>query len=217
MGDLVLGDKCFKNVKNIVFDLGGVVINIDYQLTVQKFKEAGIIDFDKIYGQYSQTELFDKFDKGFASPDEFRKGLQKLAKTDLSDAIFNNAWNTMIGHLPEENLNLLLKLKKQYKTFLLSNTNEIHLDFFFKYLKDTYGINNFNDYFDNVHYSCRMGMRKPDLEIYNKVIEVNKLNPTETLFIDDTTINVDTAIKAGWQGYYMPKGKLMSDLFNEMD
>lgn len=213
MRDLILGEERFENVKNIVFDLGGVIVNIDYQLTISKFKEAGIADFDKVYGQYSQSELFDKFDKGVATPDEFRKGLQKIAKTNLSDKVFDNAWNTMIRHLPEKNLKLLLTLKKQYKTFLLSNTNEIHLEYFFKYLKDTYGIDRFTDYFDNVHYSCRMGMRKPDLEIYNKVIEVNDIKPTETIFIDDTTINVDTAIEAGWQGYYMPKEKLISDVF----
>lgn len=217
MRDLILGEKRFENVKNIVFDLGGVIVNIDYQLTILKFKEAGIPDFDKVYGQYSQSELFDKFDKGTATPDEFRKGLQKIAKTHLSDKVFDNAWNTMIRQLPEENLKLLLKVKNKYQTFLLSNTNEIHLEFFFKYLKETFNIKSFNDYFNNVHYSCRMGMRKPDLEIYNKVTEINKLNPIETLFIDDTTINVDTAIEAKWQGYYMPKGKLISDVFNEID
>jgi glucose-1-phosphatase len=212
MGDLILGGQHFKNIKNIVFDLGGVLIEIDYQATISKFKAIGISNFDQIYSQYTQSDLFDRYDKGFATPDEFRSGIKTLANLKAPDAVFDDAWNAMILDLPSENLKLLLKLKSRYKTFLLSNTNEIHLEYFFNYLKKNHNVERLEDYFTNVHYSCRMGMRKPDLEIYNKLIEINGLKPSETLFIDDTAFNVDAAIEAGWQGYYMPKGKLIKDI-----
>jgi glucose-1-phosphatase len=204
----------FENAKNIVFDLGGVIVNIDYQVTIQKFKEIGIDNFDKLYSQYAQSDIFDRYDKGFASPEEFRNCVRQMANITISNKEFDDAWNAMILDLPSENLKILRELKTEYNTYLLSNTNEIHLDYFFRYLKEKHGVDRFEDFFHNVHYSCRMGMRKPDLEIYHKLIEINKLNPAETLFIDDTNFNVDAAIEAGWQGFYMPKGKLISSVIN---
>jgi glucose-1-phosphatase len=213
MGYLEIEGQKFENIKNIVFDLGGVVININYQDTIRKFKEIGITNFDQLYSQYSQSDIFDRYDKGFATPDEFRSAIRKLANINVPDKIFDDAWNAMIQDLPAENLKVLLHLKNKYQTYLLSNTNEIHLSYFFNYLRKKHDVNDFSHYFHNVHYSCRMGMRKPDIEIYNRVMDFNKLVPAETVLIDDTAINVDAAIKAGWQGFYMPKGKLIMDIF----
>jgi putative hydrolase of the HAD superfamily len=214
MDILELEGQRFENVKNIVFDLGGVIVTIDYNETINKFKKLGITNFDHLYGQYAQSDVFDRYDKGFATPDEFRTAINKLAHINVNNEVFDDAWNAMILDLPSENLEVLNNLKNNYKIYLLSNTNEIHLDYFFGYLKDKHSIDDFAACFHNVHYSCRMGMRKPDAEIYNKLIELNNLKPAETLFIDDTNINVDAAINAGWKGFYMPKGKLIKDIFS---
>jgi putative hydrolase of the HAD superfamily len=213
MGDLFLGGKKFTDIQNIIFDLGGVIINIDYQNTIAAFKQVGLANFDSIYGQLHQTSLFDKYDKGLVSPDEFRQGLLLAANVRLSDDAFDNAWNAMLLDLPKENIELLRNLKSHFNTFLLSNTNEIHLEYFFGYLNETFEIKNFSTLFHNAYYSCRVQMRKPDKEIYLKVLHENGLNASQTLFIDDTITNFIEAEKLGIQCYQMKKDDSLISLF----
>lgn len=202
-------------IKNVIFDLGGVILNIDYQRTIERFKKLGINDFDKIYSQFKQTDLFDKYDKGLVQPKEFRERLTQFASQEIDDADFDNAWNAMLLDIPEERIEVLKKIRKHFNTYLLSNTNEIHLEFFFNYIKQAHGINNFEELFNKVYYSCRIEMRKPDLEIYQKVLNDNKLNPEETLFIDDTKLNTDAAISIGIRGCYLNNGIGILDIFSD--
>lgn len=213
MTDLFLGEKEYPGIQNIIFDLGGVIINIDYQFTIAAFRQIGLNNFDKIYSQLHQTSLFDNYDKGLVSPDEFRQDLLKAANIKLSDDVFDKAWNAMLLNLPEENIRLLKNLKSRFNTFLLSNTNEIHLNYFFGYLNETFRIKDFGTLFQKVYYSCRIQMRKPDKEIYKKVINENGLKASQTLFIDDTIINFIEAEKLGIQCYFMQKEDSLTSLF----
>jgi len=213
MNRLVLGNKEFFDIKNIVFDLGGIVINIDYYATIEGFKKIGFVNFNEIYSQMRQAHVFDNYDKGLILPSEFRNELRNMSGATFTDVEFDSAWNAMILDLPLKRVETLKKLSKYFKNFLLSNTNEIHLEYFFNYVNSVFGHGVFESLFEKPYYSCRMGMRKPDLEIYHKVINDSRLTASETLFIDDTAFNVDAAIEAGMQGYYLNKQEDIVELF----
>ena len=215
MTNLNLGGNEFKNVKNIIFDLGGVIVDIDFHLTINAFKKLGIEEFDKIFTQFKQSVLFDKLDKGLVTPDEFRKGIRDITGVAISDIDFDKAWNAMLLDIPAKRIQVLQDLKSKYATFLLSNTNEIHLDFFFNKVKKEHRINEFASLFHKAYYSCRIGMRKPDAEIYSNVLIENNLIPSETLFIDDLDLNVEAAKSLGIHGYIMKKTDELSVLFKE--
>lgn len=190
-------------IKNIIFDLGGVIINLDMPKTIQEFNLLSNMPFQDIYTQHSQTAIFDQFDKGHISEDDFFNFLLPFmtSKTDREKML--RAWNAMLLDFPEHRLDELLKLKKQYRLFLLSNTNETHVTEFEKHLFESTGYKNLEPFFEKVYYSCRMGMRKPDPEIFLHVLNENGLTPEETLFIDDTQKHVNGALSCGIQAHLL--------------
>jgi glucose-1-phosphatase len=190
-------------IKNIIFDLGGVVINLAPKLTLEKFRKLGLSNIEDYYTQFRQTGLFDNLDKGRISNDEFIERLSELFPEPPAKEAVLDAWNTMILNFPEANAELLLKLKTRYNTFLLSNTNEIHLTYYFNELKNTYGVMDMSSFVHKEYYSCRINMRKPDQEIFEHVIRDNQLNPAETLFIDDTLQHVEGARKTGLIAHHL--------------
>ena len=115
-------------IKNVIFDLGGVILNLNYQATTDAFEKLGVKNFENLYNQKKQTELFNNFEKGLISTEKFISNLQKT--TALNKKQITNAWNAMLLELPKERLEFIQSLKSNYNTFLLSNTNEIHIDFF---------------------------------------------------------------------------------------
>jgi putative hydrolase of the HAD superfamily len=189
--------KDFPYIKNIIFDLGGVLINIDYHATEKAFKKAGIKNFDELFSQAKQTKLFDNLEKGLTDEVTFKDGLRLLSNVNFSDEVFEDAWNAMLLDFPKHRIELLQKVRNNYKTFLLSNTNEIHIPVFEHQLKQNYGITDFSQLFDKLYYSCRVGMRKPDREIFELVIQENNLIPSETLFIDDSIQHIQGAQMLG--------------------
>src|ERR1041384_5970782 len=114
------------SIQNIIFDFGGVILNIDYKLTEQAFAKLGLKDFDRIYSQATQQELFDVFEKGLMTAEQFREGIRKHIDKPVSDPEIDRAWNSMLLDLPDERVRLLDKLRTKHRLFLLSNTNEIH-------------------------------------------------------------------------------------------
>jgi putative hydrolase of the HAD superfamily len=202
-----------KQIKNIIFDLGGVIINIDYNLLVQSFSKIGMPHFEEYFSQKNQREFFDEYEKGTISSVDFRAKLKEHCPPDTDDSAIDKAWNSMIMDIPKERLDLLMKVKKRYRTFLLSNTNEIHMKFIYGYLKDTFQQNNFSNYFEKVYLSYEMGMRKPDPEIFERVLAENNLNPKETLFIDDSIQHIKSAEKLRLQAYLLDvKKESINDL-----
>jgi len=195
--------ELLKGIRNIIFDLGGVIINIDYHLTINAFKNLGLIDPEKIYTQFQQLPVMDKYDIGQISSDEFVAELRKILAPGTSDEQIINAWNAMLLDFPQERAELLLKLKSKYRTFLLSNTNDIHITYFFKRIKKDYGYDEMKSFFEKDYYSHRIGMRKPNKEIFDFVVNENGLIPSETLFIDDTLQHVEGAKRAGLRAYHL--------------
>lgn len=203
-------------IKNIIFDLGGVIINLNIQKTISEFNTLSPKAFESIYTQLQQTELFDLFDKGKISESHFFSQLQKEINTTATLPQLTNAWNAMLLDFPKHRLDLLLNLKSKYRLFLLSNTNETHITEFEKTLYQTHNHKNLEPFFEKVYYSCRMNMRKPDTEIFEYVLNENELNPHETIFIDDTKQHVEGALKTGIKAYLLPKEKDITLLINEL-
>lgn len=203
-----------KGIKNIIFDWGGVIINISYPSTRQAFIDMGMKDFDEHFSQFRQTEIFNRLDIGKASGEEFFEAIIREIPQEVSMEEVRNAWNAMLQDFPEENYELLKRLKGQYRTFLYSNTNEPHLEYYFARLKKQYGIDSMDPLFEKAYYSCRFGMRKPDKESFIKILEENNLIPEETLFIDDTLMHVEGARKAGINAIHLAPPARLTSLFN---
>jgi glucose-1-phosphatase len=174
------------HIKNIIFDLGGVIINLDTNKTISEFNKLSYMPFEAIYTQASQSDIFDNFDKGLISTEEFFYEIRKQIRYEGPDHELLRAWNAMLLDVPERRLDVLVKMKQNYNTFLLSNTCEPHIAAFEHDLYLKHGVKNFNDYFDEVYYSCSMGMRKPNKEIFEFVLKQNDLKAEETVFIDDS-------------------------------
>jgi putative hydrolase of the HAD superfamily len=204
------------SVKNIIFDLGGVIINLDILATIEAFNQISEVPFESIYNQAKQNPIFNLFDKGEISEFDFFTELRKELRFEGSDEILYTAWNRMLLDVPEERLDLLVELKPQYNTFLLSNTNETHISVFERELYQNQGVRNFNDYFDKVYYSCRIGMRKPDNEIFEYVLQKNKLIPEETVFIDDSVQHVKAAGELGVRSYLLEPKMEIIDLLKDL-
>lgn len=204
-----------KKIKNIIFDLGGVILNIDYDLLINSFSKIGLPHFEAYFSQQEQRSLFDDYEKGMITSDVFRQKLKTQCRPGTTDADIDSAWNSMLLDLPEQRLSLLISVKSTYRTFLLSNTNEIHMTYIYKYLQKTFDIKDFSDCFEKVYLSYEMKMRKPDIEIFNKVLSENNLNSAQTLFIDDSAQHIESAGKTGIQTYLLDvKRENINDLFN---
>ncbi len=201
-------------IKNIIFDFGGVILNIDHKKTEDAFIKLGVKDFDKKYSQASQSQLFDHLEIGMITEDEFLKAIKNIIP-HASDEDILNAWNAILLDLPEKRINLLEEVRKNYWTYLISNTNEIHYHRYSQQLRDQYYYDDFSELFDKVYFSFQIAMRKPNKEIFEYVLGENELNPEETLFIDDTEIHLATAASMGMHTYLLKKGKDITDLFDK--
>ena len=206
-----------QGIKNIIFDLGGVIIDLNQNNTIEAFNQLSYMPFEEIYKPAHALELFSDFDKGHISSDFFFSELRRHLRYEGPDAALLSAWNAMLLDVPEKRLDMLVALKPHYNTFLLSNTCEPHIQAFERELYIKHGVRNFNDYFDRVYYSCRLGMRKPDLEIFEHVLRENELNPGETVFIDDSVEHVKAAGMAGINAYLLPLKTDVTDFIKELN
>lgn len=202
-------------IKAIIFDLGGVIVNIDYHETSRKFKSLGVKDFDQVYSQFKQVESFDLFEKGLISPRQFRTELKKLANIEISDNDFDQAWFAMLLDTPAERIELIRKLKNQFQLYLLSNTNELHIPYYLEKVKNEIGCENFESLFHEVYYSHKLHLKKPDEKIYRLILDNNGLKPSEVLFIDDTYLNTEAAEAIGINIYLLNDGNTIVDLLGK--
>ncbi len=200
-----------KNIRHIILDFGGVIINIDYKKTEQAFVDLGIADFGARYSQLQQTDLFDKFETGHYTQEVFIDGLKGFTGKDISEAQIVAAWNAMLLDIPLRRLQILQQLQLHYDMFLLSNTNIIHEEAFNKILKTQCGFNSMGVFFDKIYYSHRVGLRKPDKEIFQLILDENTLNPEKTLFIDDSPQHIEGARALGIQTIFLEPGMTIED------
>ena len=190
-------------IKNIVLDLGGILLPIDYAAPVRAFEQLGIQKFNEFYSQAQQSHLFDDFETGKISPQQFREEIRKVSGLNLTDTTIDKAWNSILLSFPTDRKRLLEDLSKNYRIFLLSNTNEIHIQQFEAEMITTFGNNFFYTVFEKVYYSSRVGLRKPHREIFDFVLNENQLKPEETLFLDDSIQHIDGARLSGMHALWV--------------
>jgi putative hydrolase of the HAD superfamily len=200
-----------KNCKAVIFDLGGVLLNIDYRLTIAAFNELGVKNADLFYSKKIQNPIFDKIEVGTINPKEFLDALQKECKNASIEQV-ENAWNSMLLDLPENRLDYIKKLKNNYQIFLLSNTNEIHIKAFRKKIGEKQW-EAFSSLFDKMYLSHQIGFRKPGKEAFQIILEENKLKPNEVFFIDDSPQHIEAAKKLGIHCHYLVEGVEICSLF----
>jgi HAD superfamily hydrolase (TIGR01509 family) len=200
-----------ENVKNIIFDLGGVIMDIDVKQTLHAFTKLGIKNVENYFGHGFAASFFSDHEAGRLSDEDFLKEIKKLITGEASDEDVINAWNALLLRFPPERINLLKELKSRYRIFLFSNTNAIHYDKFSEIYRDTFS-GELEDLFEKAYFSHSLGHRKPDPTGFELIIEENKLDPKKTLFVDDAFINVEGAIKTGLKGLYLPPGFYITDI-----
>ena len=201
-----------QKIEAIIFDLGGVILNIDYNLTRIAFEKAGIKNFHEMYSQSNADDLFSKLETGKISENDFYTELNKRTGLYLPTTEIESAWNAMLLTFRETSLDFLDTLKPKYKVFLLSNTNHIHLNAFNKIYLEKQREKPFEEFFDKAYYSCKIGLRKPNADIYEFVLGENKLDADTTLFVDDSAQNIEAAKALGMQTILLNAGKYIENL-----
>ena len=190
-------------IKNILFDLGGVLLDIDYNKTTEAFKAIGYANFDDLFSQYRASPVFEALETGKIQEKEFLKDIAALSTRPVTEQAIINAWNAMMLEYRTETLPILETLSSKYNLYLLSNTNSIHLRFFREIFTRDTGKATLDVYFRKAWYSHEIGLRKPYTETYAFVLQQGNMVPEETLFIDDSINNIEAANKLGIKTHLM--------------
>jgi len=201
-----------KRVKNILFDLGGVIIDIDVNKTTQEM--AFILGIEDLSNGDSvlNHKIFKQYETGNLNSTEFVQALRAIARTDVEESHIIKAWNAMLIHIPESRVKLLEELSNKNRLLVLSNTNELHINQFNTMIP---GYSNLTELFEKVYYSNEIGCRKPTKESFNIVIKESSIDPTETLFIDDTLENIKAASEMNFQTLLIEKDEDITQLLVE--
>ena len=203
------------DIRNIIFDFGGVIINIDPNRLVQMLTSRGIDNIQEAHMHLVSNHVYTRLETGHISAQQFRDAIRSQFKITLTDSEIDDAWNAIILDIPQERVVLLEGLRKHYRTFLLSNTNGVHYDYYNRYFTESYGYDSLAGIFDKAYFSHHLGLRKPDPAIYKLAMEDSGLLPGETLFIDDSKENIEAALSLGIHGYHLEQGEELVDLFKD--
>jgi glucose-1-phosphatase len=199
--------KTSNDYQGIIFDLGGVILNLDFSRTIQEFKTLSPgLSGENFLGRVNQASFFSDYEIGKITSDELVEKFNQFYESNLSTSDFTRCWNAMILDFPMERIHLIEKLRRDgRKLYLLSNINELHelaVEESFRRLNLNFS---FFDLFDKVYYSHRVGLRKPDLRIFKTVLENNLLTASKTLFIDDSLQHVVAARELGIEAIHLEK------------
>jgi len=188
-----------QQIKNIIFDLGGVLLNIDYNKTSKAFRDLGFGDFDNMFSQFTANHLFEDLETGKIEDGDFLNRLVSIAPAGVTAGQLETAWNAMLLDFRTESLQFLETCSRKYKLFLLSNTNSIHLRAFGELFTRETGKPSLDQYFSKTYYSNLIGLRKPYTATYQYVLADAGIDAATTLFIDDSINNIEGARLAGLQ------------------
>jgi glucose-1-phosphatase len=204
------------SVKNLIFDLGGVILDLSIPDTLESFGKLAKIPTEKVKTIFIGSREFEEYEKGALNDQQFRDFIRQVYNVNATDDQIDHSWNAMLLGIPLAKLNLLNKLKEKYNVYLLSNTNGIHLQHINEViLKKLTGKNELDDYFHKAYYSHRMLKRKPDADIFEQVLAENDLKPRETLFLDDNLLNIEGAKALGIQTVFVNTADHILTVFNE--
>jgi glucose-1-phosphatase len=202
-------------IKNIIFDLGGVILNLDVDSTYRQFSIISGRPVDQLKSEARKWPFFNDYEKGTIKDEQFRDEVRNFLTTCSSDEEVDRAWNAMLLDLPLARIELLKKVGSQFRIFLLSNTNNIHLQCFTEIIRTTTNVSSLDLFFEKAYYSHLLNMRKPDEEIYHHVLQENQLKANETLFLDDNLANLQGATSVGIQTFHVKHPDLIFSLFDE--
>ena len=201
-----------KKIRNIVFDLGGVLVDLDFKAAINGLQEAGFANVKEQLIAFDRGGIFQKFELGEMTADEFRTAIRENSTVTLTDEEVDNLWNLMLLEIPREKLELILELRSKYMVYLLSNTNAIHWDYVCKNAFNYRGFR-MEDYFEETFLSFEMHLAKPNKAIFEKVLSEANLLPEETLFIDDSEANCKAAEEVGIHAHHYHIGDDLSKIF----
>ena len=201
-----------KQIKNIVFDLGGVLVDLDFKAAINGLQQAGFANVKEQLMAFDRGGIFQKFEVGEITADEFRTAIRENSTVTLTDEEVDALWNLMLLEIPREKLELILELRGKYMVYLLSNTNSIHWDYV---CKNAFNYRGFRveDYFEETFLSYEMHLAKPDKAIFEKVLSDANLLAEETLFIDDSEANCKAAQEVGIHAHHYHVGDDLSKIF----
>jgi len=204
-------------IKNIIFDFGGVVCDIDIARTEEKFAAFGLSKTADEKPGADPSNAFEAlvklYETGRINSGEFRKAIQDHYLNPPAEDAIDEAWNALLIGIPEQRIQLLESLRKTYRIFLLSNSNAIHYSHYLAYFQTRFGYRDFNGLFEKSFFSFQIHLSKPGKEIFEYVLKHAELNPSETLFIDDFLVNCQGAREAGMEGYHLHAPEEISGLF----
>lgn len=200
--------------KDIVFDFGGVIVDIDRNQAVKRFEEIGISDANSLLGEYKQEGLLLQLEEGQLSRWAFYDGLRSLVGKEIPNERIDYAWFGFMLPVQQERLDFLLELRKKYRVSLLSNTNPIIMSWA-RSSQFTLAGKPLDDYFDRLYLSYEMGVTKPSARIFQKMIEDGGMDPAETLFVDDGAANIAAATALGFQTYLCKPGEDYRKFFQQ--
>lgn len=204
------------SVKNLIFDLGGVILDLSVTSTIREFSKLSGIQQETVMEIFNSSAGFIEYEKGLMDDAGFRNFLREVYRVNATDDEIDSCWNAMLLGIPASKLRLLTDLKKNYNVFLLSNTNEIHLRYINNViLWDLHRETVLDNYFHRAYYSQRMLKRKPEPEIYRQVLEENGLVAAETLFLDDNILNIEGAKSVGVQTVHITSSDHIFNVFNQ--
>jgi FMN phosphatase YigB (HAD superfamily) len=200
-----------RGIKNIIFDLGGVILNLDNQRTTDAFVALGLKNIREYFGHGHAASFFKDYEVGKITDGQFIGAIRETTGLNASDQAIVESWNALLLDFPPERIQLLKELGKTYRIFLFSNTNALHLAALRDIYTRTFGSGSLEDHFEKTYYSHLLRMRKPDRASYEYILQENGLNGSETLFVDDAIINVEGAEQAGLKGLYLRPGISLLD------
>jgi len=201
-------------IRNIIFDLGGVLLNIDPKKTIEAFGKLGMKQLVGDKGLSYDHEVFYRMEQGKITSDEFREGILELLPNRVSYQEVDDAWTAMLLDFPAIRVDLVKNLRKDFKIYLFSNTNAIHVAKYHSIFRNQHGFE-MSTLFEIDFYSNEIGYRKPSPESYQEIIRLSGINPEETLFIDDSFPNIESAIASGLKGLWLEPGQKVEEIFQE--
>jgi len=206
--------EMLKGIRNIIFDLGGVLLNIDPQKTIEAFGRLGMEQLVGYKGLTYDHEIFYRMEQGKITPEEFRNGVRKLLPGEVADDQIDAAWTAMLLDFPSIRVKLMQALRNHFTIYLFSNTNAIHVAKYHSDFRNQHGFE-VSSLFEKDFYSNEIGYRKPSPEAFHEIIKLSGIKPDESLFIDDSLLNVEAAIACGLNGYWLEPDQKIEEIFRK--
>ena len=200
-------------ITTLIFDFGGVIINLDLPECIENLRKTGFEDVEQFLSNFGQKDFFLQYENGQIDTAEFRNQIRRNTSVPLTDDDIDVAWCSFLRDIPAEKVQLIRELRKKYRLLLLSNTNPLHIEVSAAKALEPYNTA-LHELFDKLYLSCEMGLTKPSEAIFEALLSNAGLRAEECLFLDDGPKNIETANRMGFQTYFVTQGEDLSFLLN---